>query len=288
MGNLQNGLFGGFVGRVGNLVGYMLNGKNVIRTIGHTGKPLSPARKINCDRMKIINGFLQPIIPFLKLGFKLKVHGTDRNYYNEAVSYNKKHAVAGEYPNATMDYSKAKISMGSLLKAENPQIQVLDTEIEFSWDVPAELSWRNRTDRAMVLLCFPGHSDARYCLSGAQRQEGKHRIPIPLYLLNERIEAYISFINDDGSEISDSVYAGSIAKKEALPEEKAIDSADNQEPIVAQGIKTSRKRSAQAKTSSKTILQSKNKVKLRSKLPSFPETISLSPDHPDPDISESD
>ncbi|WP_316822894.1 DUF6266 family protein [Pedobacter gandavensis] len=216
MGSLQNGFFGGFNGRVGNLVGYMLNGKNVIRLIGHSTKPLSPARKINCNRMTIVNEFLRPIIPFIKLGFKLKVQGTDRNYYNEAVSYNKKHAVTGEYPNAGMDYSKAMISMGSLLKAEKPRIQLVGTAVEFSWDVPENLPWKNRKDRAMLQVCFPGHSQQTHCLSASHREDGKHTLEIDPNLVNHRMEAYISFINEDGSEISDSVHAGTIPKKEAI------------------------------------------------------------------------
>ncbi|WP_316839090.1 DUF6266 family protein [Pedobacter gandavensis] len=218
MGSLQNGLFGGFNGRVGNLVGYILNGKNVIRTIGHSGKPLSPARKINCDRMKIVNDFLHPVTPFIKLGFKLKVLGTDRNYYNEAVSYNKKHAITGVYPNAEMDYSKAMLSMGTLLKAENPQIQLIGTAIEFTWDVPDDLPWENRKDRAMLQICFPGNTQQTHCLSASHREDGKHTLQIDPSLVNARIEAYISFIKADGSAISDSVHAGSIAKKEKVAE----------------------------------------------------------------------
>ncbi|MCX2452563.1 DUF6266 family protein [Pedobacter sp. PLR] len=214
MGTFQNGLFGGFKGRIGNLVGYELNGKNVIRTIGHSNKPLSPARKINCDRMTIVNHFLRPIKTFIKSGFRLKVVGTDRNFYNEAVSYNKKHAVSGEFPNAQLDYPKVMLSMGTLLKAEKPQIQLIGTEIEFSWEVPADLPWRNRTDRAMVLLYWPDQHQHTHCLSGSHRMDGKHRIQIAPDLANQRVEAYISFISDDATEISDSVYAGSIAKQE--------------------------------------------------------------------------
>ncbi|WP_316753214.1 DUF6266 family protein [Pedobacter gandavensis] len=213
MGSLQNGLFGGFNGRVGNLVGYELNGKNVIRTIGHSTRPLSPARKINCDRMTIVNKFLRPISSFIKVGFRLKVVGTDRNFYNEAVSYNKKHAVTGVYPDAELDYPKAMLSMGTLLKAEKPSIQFVEGAIEFSWEVPADLPWKNQKDRAMVLLYWPDQNQHTRILSGSHRKDGKQMVQIDGNLANERVEAYISFINDDATEISDSVHAGSIAKQ---------------------------------------------------------------------------
>ncbi|WP_316752699.1 DUF6266 family protein [Pedobacter gandavensis] len=216
MGSLQNGLFGGFNGRVGNLVGYMLNGKNVVRTIGHSTKRLSPARKVNCDRMTIVNKFLSPISSFIKVGFRLKVVGTDRNFYNEAVSYNKKYAVTGVYPEAELDYPKAMLSMGTLLKAEKPSIQLVETAIEFSWEVPADLPWRNRNDRAMVLLYWPDQQKHTHILSGVHRKDGKQSVQIDANLANERVVAYISFVSEDATEISDSVYAGSIAKKETI------------------------------------------------------------------------
>ncbi|MCX2453861.1 DUF6266 family protein, partial [Pedobacter sp. PLR] len=169
------------------------------------------------DRMTIVNNFLRPIQSFIKPGFRLKVVGTDRNYYNEAVSYNKKHAISGEFPNAQLDYPKAMLSMGTLLKVEKPQIQLIGTAIEFSWGVPADLPWRNLNDRAMVLLYWPDQHQHTHCLSGSHRKDGKHSIQISPDLANQRVEAYISFINDDASEISDSVYAGSIAKQELQP-----------------------------------------------------------------------
>ncbi|MBB2147568.1 DUF6266 family protein [Pedobacter gandavensis] len=260
MGSLKNGLFGGFHGRVGNLVGYELNGKSIIRTIGHSTKPLSPARKVNCDRMTIVNKFLREIQVFIKLGFKLKVVGTDRNYYNEAVSYNKKHAVSGVYPNAIMDYSNAMVSMGTLLKAEKPQIKLIETAIEFSWEVPADLPWRNTNDRAMLLLYWPDQNKHTYCLSGSHRKEGKHRLEIDPSLVNERVEAYISFINDDTTEISDSVYAGSIAQNHEKP--RLNDHLTEVKPAVNTRATLKTKPYNQSPNPQHTLLNSKLKNKL--------------------------
>ncbi|WP_316747404.1 DUF6266 family protein [Pedobacter gandavensis] len=242
MGSLQNGLFGGFNGRVGNLVGYELNGKNVIRTIGHSGKPLSPARKVNCDRMTIVNKFLLPISTFIKVGFRLKVVGTDRNYYNEAVSYNKKHAVSGVYPEAQLDYPQAMLSMGTLLKAEKPSIKQVGAVIEFSWEVPADLAWGNRNDRAMVLLYWPDQGQQTHILSGSHRKDGKQSVHIDPNLANERVVAYISFVSEDAAEISDSVYAGSIAKKEVIATKEAI---VKKEAIDTKGVLKIKKQTAE-------------------------------------------
>ncbi|MCX2452636.1 DUF6266 family protein, partial [Pedobacter sp. PLR] len=216
------------------------------------------------DRMTIVNNFLRPIQNFIKPGFRLKVVGTDRNYYNEAVSYNKKHAVSGEFPNAQLDYPKAMLSMGTLLKAEKPQIQVIGTEIEFSWEVPADLPWRNLNDRAMVLLYWPDQHQHTHCLSGSHRKDGKHRIQIAANLANQSVVAYISFINDDASEISDSVYAGSIAKQELLTI-PVLEVADSN-PKEAKTLRKHLTVKVNTATSSKTTLKNTGTGRLNTKL----------------------
>jgi hypothetical protein len=64
--------------------------------------------------MKVVNEILKPSIHAIRAGFRLAVAGTDRNEYNEAVSYNKKNALQGVYPNISLDYTKVLMSMGTL------------------------------------------------------------------------------------------------------------------------------------------------------------------------------
>ncbi|WP_316839407.1 DUF6266 family protein [Pedobacter gandavensis] len=213
MGSLNNGLFGGFTGRVGNLVGYVLNGKVIVRTIGHSGKALTPARKANCEKMTVVNEFLRAHLNFIRTGFKLITAGTDQNFYNAAVSYNKKHAVQGTYPNISIDYSKALLSMGSLLNAGKTEISKHADGIEFKWEVPADLLWEHRNDRAMLLIHFPDAKVSTAVMSGSRRHEGREVVAIDPSLAGSRMEAYISFVNEDATEISDSVHAGSLNLK---------------------------------------------------------------------------
>ncbi|AOM78484.1 GNAT family N-acetyltransferase [Pedobacter steynii] len=212
MGKLINGLFGGFHGRIGNLVGYTLKGKHIIRKIGISTKPLTPARKANCQKMKVVNEILSPSLPVIRAGFRLAIVGTDKSEYNEAVSYNKLNALQGEYPNISLDYTKVLVSMGDLPMAVNPAIsQNADgNEIEFNWEIPADLSYQYDNDRAMLMIYFPALKVSCYHLIGSKRAEGKDTIRIDGAHAGERMEAYISFIKDDGKQVSNSVYAGSL------------------------------------------------------------------------------
>ena len=210
MGKLRNGLFGGFHGRIGNLVGYTLKGKYVIRTIGKSSKPLTPARMANCEKMKVVNEILKPSIHAIRAGFRLAVAGTNKNEYNEAVSYNKKNAVQGVYPDISLDYTKVLMSMGTLPVAVNPSISQNDVEITFNWEVSASPASEYHTDRSMLVIYFPDIKETCCQLVGAKRIEGKDVIVIGPEHVNERMEAYISFAKDNGKAISNSIHVGSL------------------------------------------------------------------------------
>lgn len=210
MGRLINGLFGGFHGRIGNLVGYTLKGKHVIRMIGKSNKPLTAARKANCEKMKVVNEILKPSIQAIRAGFRLAVVGTNKNEYNEAVSYNKKNALQGTYPNISLDYTKVLMSMGSLPMAVNPWISQNGREITFNWEISASPQSEYHTDRAMLVIYFPDIKETCCSLIGSKRVEGKDVLVISHEHVNERMEAYISFMKDDGKKTSNSVYAGSL------------------------------------------------------------------------------
>ena len=227
MGKLINGIFGGFHGRIGNLVGYTLNGKYIIRKIGRSTKPLTPGRRANCQKMTLVNEILSPSLPAIQVGYRLVVAGTDRNEYNEAVSYNKKNALQGTYPNTSLDYSKVLLSMWTLPVAIHPTLSQTGDKITFNWEVTADQAYQYANDRAMLVVYFPDLKVSRCDLIGARRIEGTHTLNINQEHVNERMEAYISFVKDNGREVSDSVYAGALnaLKNIEIPEKIAPETA---------------------------------------------------------------
>jgi RimJ/RimL family protein N-acetyltransferase len=222
MGKLINGIFGGFHGRIGNLVGYTLKGKYIIRKIGRSSKPLTPGRKANCQKMTLVNEILSPSLPAIQVGYRLAVAGTDKNEYNEAVSYNKKNALQGTYPNTSLDYTKVLLSMGTLPVAIHPTISQTDDKITFNWEVTADQTYQYANDRAMLVVYFPDLKVSHCDLIGSRRIEGAHTLNIDPGYVNERMEAYISFVKDNGREVSNSTYAGALnALKNIAVSEKA-------------------------------------------------------------------
>jgi predicted acetyltransferase len=218
MGKLINGIFGGFHGRIGNLVGYTLKGKYIIRKIGRSSKPLTPGRKANCQKMTVVNEILSPSLDVIRAGYRLVVAGTDKNEYNEAVSYNKKNAIQGTYPNISLDYTKVLMSMGTLPVAIHPTISQTDNNITFNWEVTDDQKYQYANDRAMLVVYFPDLKVSCCNLIGSKRIEGAHILKIDQGYVNEHMEAYITFVKENGREVSNSVYAGALN----VPEHIAI------------------------------------------------------------------
>lgn len=216
MGTLNNGPFGHLNGRVGNLVSYTLKGKNVVRAAGKSAKPPTLAKLANYQRMSVTNTFLKPLLAFLNLGFAKAVEDTDRNPYNEAVSFNKKSALQGVYPNISMDYSKAMVSKGDLPPALSPAINILSNGIEFTWEMPGSIAPQCLNNRAMLVVYFPegvdvtGIPKAVLDLSGARRHECRDFIALTAKQLAKPFQAYIAFIADDRLNVSDSVLVGEV------------------------------------------------------------------------------
>ncbi|WP_316841263.1 DUF6266 family protein [Pedobacter gandavensis] len=218
MAKAPNGPYGHLNGKVGKLVFYMLNGQPVVRLIGRKGKP-SKLQLANYQKMAVTTNLFRKMGRFIKLGYGIQAKGTVHNAHNLATSYNKKHALKGEYPDIRIDYSKVKLSQGLLSETKDLKIKKLADGLEITWD-PKAYGDLKINDSVMVMICFPENGQDLEYLNIARRSEGKCFIPIYEGLLNQQIEPYISFISADGEQVSDSVYLGNLNGEGKTREEK--------------------------------------------------------------------
>ena len=204
----SNGPQGHLNGKVGKLVFYMLNGQPVVRLIGRKGKP-STLQLANYQAMAVTTKLLKFMGSFIKLGYGLQAKGTVHNPHNLATSYHKKHALKGEYPNISVDYSKVLLSKGVLPETKDLQAKKVENGLEITWDT-AYREHLAPNDSVMVMICCPETGMDRQHLNVARRSEGKCFIPMTEKALKEQIEPYISFISADGERLSDSIYLGNL------------------------------------------------------------------------------
>lgn len=210
MGILKHGPFGMTTGKIQNMVSYDLNGKNVFRRIGKTNKKPTLKQLIVRQRMATVIKFLKHLGPLIEFGFRAQALAERKSAHNMATSYLTKNATTGEYPEILMDYSKAVISQGELMQPIDPEVELLDGKLRFSWQNQPYLQYTNKKDQVMMLAYFPDSHDISADVYGALRTAGEDFLPVDNKLQQARMEVYMAFVSSDRETASDTIYLGTI------------------------------------------------------------------------------
>jgi hypothetical protein len=204
----ENGPGGNHRGKLGNSVYYVLNGKNVSRGIGVTLKPATESQLKSRMETKLSSGLLSRLLDFLNTGFGLEALMAKDNAFNQAVKYNKKNMIKGNYPHLELAYDQLLVSKGTLKPAQNCRVAAADAGLQYSWDTDPEMAWPETTDQVMMLAYLPKQEKLFYTLFGNSRLSGRDLLEIPPSLQGEHMETYVSFVAANRKQFSDSIYTG--------------------------------------------------------------------------------
>jgi len=209
MATSESGIPGSFKGRIGNTVYYFLNGKWVSRSVARGSKPPTVFRRATQAKMGLGSTVLRDLKPFINVGFRQKAIVKKDNPSNVAKSYLLRHAMAGQYPDISIDYAKLLVSEGPLLPAQDFSVVPEAEGLRFSWFADPGVPWPDYTDQVMMLAYFPVLGKAVCELYGPQRSQGTALLPVSAPMQSEYMETYVAFIAADRSATSISVYTGS-------------------------------------------------------------------------------
>ncbi|WP_316745661.1 DUF6266 family protein [Pedobacter gandavensis] len=206
----RNGMHGYPSGKLGNVVSYMLRGQLVHRTVGKPGKP-SPKQKANHESMRVITHFLGHFKDYLNNGFELEARGTIRNQHNLAVSYNKKNALQGEYPNISVDYAKIQFSKGTLKNPEGLRMEKVEGGLQISWDPFYQSAMGSQYDDCLQLaVYFPKSRRQKIELNFSKREMGTAFLALAEEELESSMEVYLFLSAANHDSVSDTLYLGNL------------------------------------------------------------------------------
>ena len=211
MARLKNGILGGIQGVVGNLEGYVRNGEYYIRSRRRkTTKPPSEKQLACRKKLVVVNDFLGSFVPYVQVGFAFAAAGKTCDGYNLATSYHIKNAIAGQYPEYTIDYTKVKLTEGPIDNGNiNAAVTLQDNRLIFTWT--PDFSYTHSRDRVMLLAYSPALNEAVYTLCGASRITGTDMLVLPDNTWNGTvIEVYFSFVSENRKSCTNSLYLGQI------------------------------------------------------------------------------
>ena len=201
MGKLPNGIHGPVRGKVGTIVGSSWKGIDYIKVKPRKrSKIRAEGEKLNQDRFKALHQFLQPMLVFLREGFR-GYAGTLEGF-NAAKSYNLKHA----FRDGDLDPSLVLVSHGTLPLPENIQCRLEGYDIEVTWDTDG-VDPSNKFDQVMILVYEPNSQQCRYSTIGEFRKTGKDVLK---HVGRSEFHVYVAFKSHDRKRQSNSAYLGKV------------------------------------------------------------------------------
>jgi len=211
MARIENGILGGFNGNLGPVEGYVRYGIAYVRSKKRKRtSPPSPKEKIQRKRMEVVNNFVNSMTDYVRIGFEEAAQGKPISPNNAAKSYQLLHAVHGEYPNISINYSAARLTQGTIELPLNPIATAEGNGVRFNWTYDTSLNWSDRSARAMLLVYAEETGKSYYLFSGARMTEETDFLELPAELKGMKLHVYMSFIADDRRSLSNSIYLGNL------------------------------------------------------------------------------
>jgi hypothetical protein len=208
MGKINQGILGGFSGKVGTVIGSNWNGIQIMRAKSNSSTKSQTLLQIQ-QRAKFALAIstLQPLTPLLRVGFKQ--YSYRQSSFNAAVSHTIKNAIMGEYPNYALDYSQLLVSRGTLTGANVATAQALAGKIKINWQNNGGNEGQ-LTDRVLVAILNPNKGQVAFVIEGALRSALSEEVAISPFWIGDKVEVYLAFVSGTGAEVATSRYLGSV------------------------------------------------------------------------------
>ncbi|MDR2920618.1 MAG: DUF6266 family protein [Tannerella sp.] len=200
---------GVFSGTLGDVVYATWKGIPYIRSKpAFVVNPRTEAQQSQRAKFTLAIRFLKSFADFIRMGYKK--YAIKKTAFNAAMSYTLGNAIVGNYPDYRIDYSRVLVSRGALTSAVNVQAGIEGGAVRISWNDNSTLGFAKSTDNALAIVINPDKVEAVYKTAGAPRGSGMETLDIPTGWTGDQVEVYLGFISDNGKEVSNSVYAGSL------------------------------------------------------------------------------
>jgi len=213
MAIVKNGVNGSFSGKVGSVVGYEWRGIPVIRGLPNRKKRAPTILELtNREKMRLMQDFLKDSIHFVRIGFSLEVANKKMSAFNAAMSYNKKNAFMGDYPNLVVNHEKILLSNGNLPSPKDVEVSLQEGGVLFRWSTDGI---RENTNMRTILFIKSDYRPINAMIIGGERANvgeefltfGNSDKKVPK---GEKIHLFMAFVTVMHDAISDSVYCGAL------------------------------------------------------------------------------
>lgn len=211
MARVYDSILAGTLGRVGRLVVVNRQGMEYIRLQPRRRTaPPSPKQQLVQQRMKLALAFMNSYKEYACKHFGARVG--HKNQYNRAVN-NVLNSLLMDYDAHTItpNYPTIAFSKGDLL----PIVEVAMTKtdaatLHLTWQDNSGSNPDRQTDQLQILIAPEGEYQTYFMRNVAPRSAQSYTITLPAPFQNKILHFYFAFQSIDQTQVSDSMYAGSI------------------------------------------------------------------------------
>lgn len=210
MAIVKQSVYGTISGKLGGIVGYELNGQNILRSApSYTKRPPSPSEAMNRAKMAAASHFLKPIKRIIAFGYKnLAPKGSRVGPFQTAQSHVLKEAVdLGENNIPYVNPEKVMVFRGDLTPPARVKVVRQDHGISFTWE---KQPWK---EPVLLLLAYAPEDNYFLFEEGPVKAgEGAFDLSIPERVLSDlrNVHIYAGFYDIISDRLSDSVYGGCV------------------------------------------------------------------------------
>jgi hypothetical protein len=210
MAIVTSGPFLGFSGTVDGITYFRLpDGRTGAKKKNRPSSiPPTHLQLVNRADTALVSTFMKSFKEFISVGYQLEAKKNHQNPHNMMVRYIRKNAIEGTYPNRSVNIAKVLVANGQLPAAAETSVVMTEQGLTFNWSTELLPRLSHHSDQVMMLAYFPEIRETAYVLAGAQRLMGTDMLPLAGIKKGLSVEVFISFITNDHTGISDSIYLG--------------------------------------------------------------------------------
>ncbi|WP_164126435.1 DUF6266 family protein [Sphingobacterium luzhongxinii] len=211
MGRIRQGANGGFRGKAGSVVGSSWKGIDYIKGLPKkSSKPPTMAQLETQAKFKLLMRFLTSVNMFLQVGFGHK-QNSKSTPANVAFQFNLFKAIAGAYPNYTLDYANISFSDGGLFSAGTVTAEFDTDKINVTWDVSASKRLNKLGDDQLFILAYhPQKNEFLTTDDVPLREDGTAVMAVPQHLRQGDIHVWYFMADRTEKQVSNTSYLGLI------------------------------------------------------------------------------
>lgn len=190
MATYNNGILGGFSGKIGPVVGVNYKGTSVMRTAPKKSeKPATPLQLLQQAKMSSVMQLLRPIKELLALYFGTSVDTRSKN--NLAVSYFLKEVVKYKAENLVILYEKMMFAQGILLFLSDFKCEKsTDNNLVFTWSDNSIQGGTKSTDELIVVVYNSEKEEYVYYSPAGTRADELATVALPDNYINDEVYVY--------------------------------------------------------------------------------------------------